>query len=152
MNIIFPRFAFKKSNRLLIRVPCTGPAKVNAAGRGARLLVLNDLSWPPTDRSRVSFSEASMLGNRSRPRIPLPKQWPSRVRSGVLHAISLAHFSEDRCGLVSEIEFATPANVPWNVSPNGVSGPLVFDDKLGRLWIPMSSGCRRLSGGPTCVN
>jgi len=34
-----------------------------------------------------------MLGDRSRPRIPLPKQWPSRVRSGVLHAISLAHFS-----------------------------------------------------------
>ena len=34
-----------------------------------------------------------MLGNRSRPRIPLPKQWPSRVRSAVLHAISLAHFS-----------------------------------------------------------
>ncbi len=34
-----------------------------------------------------------MLGNRSRPRIRLPNQWPSRVRSGVLHAISLAHFS-----------------------------------------------------------
>jgi len=34
-----------------------------------------------------------MLGNRSRPRIPLPKQWSKRVRSGVLHAISLAHFS-----------------------------------------------------------
>ena len=34
-----------------------------------------------------------MLGRRSSPRIPLPKQWPSRVRSGVLHAISLAHFS-----------------------------------------------------------
>ena len=34
-----------------------------------------------------------MLGNRSRPRIPLPKQRPSRVRSGVLHAISLAQFS-----------------------------------------------------------
>jgi hypothetical protein len=34
-----------------------------------------------------------MLGNRSRPRIPLPRQWPERVRSGVLHAISLAHFS-----------------------------------------------------------
>ena len=34
-----------------------------------------------------------MLGNRSCPRIPLPRQWPSRVRSGVLHAISLAHFS-----------------------------------------------------------
>ena len=34
-----------------------------------------------------------MLGNRSRPKIPLPKQWPDRVRSGVLHAISLAHFS-----------------------------------------------------------
>ena len=31
-----------------------------------------------------------MLGTRPRPRIPLPKQWPSRVRSGVLHAISLA--------------------------------------------------------------
>jgi putative transposase len=34
-----------------------------------------------------------MLGNRSRPRIPLPRQWPEKVRSGVLHAISLAHFS-----------------------------------------------------------
>ncbi len=34
-----------------------------------------------------------MLGNHSRPRIPLPKQWPKRVRSGVLHTISLAHFS-----------------------------------------------------------
>ena len=34
-----------------------------------------------------------MLGNRSRPRIPLPKQWPSRVRSGVLYAIALTHFS-----------------------------------------------------------
>lgn len=34
-----------------------------------------------------------MLGNRSRPRIPLPKQWSRRVRSGVLHAISLAHYS-----------------------------------------------------------
>ncbi len=34
-----------------------------------------------------------MLGNSSRPRLPLPKHWPSRVRSGVLHAISLAHFS-----------------------------------------------------------
>ena len=34
-----------------------------------------------------------MMGNSSRPRIPLPKQWPTRVRSGVLHAISLAHFS-----------------------------------------------------------
>lgn len=34
-----------------------------------------------------------MLGRRSTPTIPLPKQWSSRVRSGVLHAISLAHFS-----------------------------------------------------------
>ena len=34
-----------------------------------------------------------MLGNRSCPRIPLPKQWPKRVRTAVLHAISLAHFS-----------------------------------------------------------
>lgn len=34
-----------------------------------------------------------MLGNRARPRIPLPKQWPKRVRSGALHAISLAHLS-----------------------------------------------------------
>jgi hypothetical protein len=34
-----------------------------------------------------------MLGNRHCPKIPLPKQWSSRVRSGVLHAISLAHFS-----------------------------------------------------------
>jgi len=34
-----------------------------------------------------------MLDDRTRPRIPLPKQWPSRVRSGVLHAISLAQYS-----------------------------------------------------------
>ena len=34
-----------------------------------------------------------MLGEPSRPTIPLPKQWPSQVRSGVLHAISLAHFT-----------------------------------------------------------
>jgi hypothetical protein len=34
-----------------------------------------------------------MLGNRSRPRIPLPKQWSRRGRSGVLHAISPAHYS-----------------------------------------------------------
>ena len=34
-----------------------------------------------------------MLGDRSRPKIRLPKQWSRRVRSGVLHAISLAHFS-----------------------------------------------------------
>ena len=34
-----------------------------------------------------------MLGEPSRPKIPLPRQWPSIVRSGVLHAISLAHFS-----------------------------------------------------------
>ena len=27
------------------------------------------------------------------PRIPLPKGWPSHVKSGVLHIISLAHFS-----------------------------------------------------------
>ena len=27
------------------------------------------------------------------PRIPLPKAWPSHVKSGVLHIISLAHFS-----------------------------------------------------------
>ena len=34
-----------------------------------------------------------MLGDRSRPTIRLPNQWPKLVRSGVLHAISLAHFS-----------------------------------------------------------
>ena len=34
-----------------------------------------------------------MLGEPSRPTIPLPEQWPSQVRSGVLHAISLAHFT-----------------------------------------------------------
>jgi len=25
--------------------------------------------------------------------IPLPKGWPNRIRSGVIHVISLAHFS-----------------------------------------------------------
>ena len=34
-----------------------------------------------------------MLGEPSRPTIPAPKQWPSRARSSVLHAISLAHFT-----------------------------------------------------------
>ena len=34
-----------------------------------------------------------MFGEPSRPTILLPKQWPSQVRSGVLHAISLAHFT-----------------------------------------------------------
>ena len=31
--------------------------------------------------------------NQARPRIPLPKNWRSHVRSAVLHTISLAHFS-----------------------------------------------------------
>jgi len=34
-----------------------------------------------------------MIGEPSRPTIPLPEQWSSLVRSGVLHAISLAHFT-----------------------------------------------------------
>jgi transposase-like protein len=34
-----------------------------------------------------------MPSNRAHAKIPLPRKWPSRVRSGVLHAISLAHFS-----------------------------------------------------------
>ena len=34
-----------------------------------------------------------MIGGRSHAQIPLPKRWPSRVRSTVLHAISVAHFS-----------------------------------------------------------
>ena len=55
-----------------------------------------------------------MFGDRSRPRIPLPKQWPSRVRSGVLHAISLAHFSltftrSQACGVL--LSWTTVAEV-----------------------------------------
>ena len=34
-----------------------------------------------------------MAGYTAPPRIPLPNGWPRRVRSGVIHAISLAHFS-----------------------------------------------------------
>jgi transposase-like protein len=34
-----------------------------------------------------------MPGSPPPPRIPLPKNWPDRVRSAVIHAISLAHFS-----------------------------------------------------------
>ena len=34
-----------------------------------------------------------MLDTWQASRLPLPKGWPERVRSGVLHAISLAHFS-----------------------------------------------------------
>jgi hypothetical protein len=30
---------------------------------------------------------------RSEIQVPLPKGWPNRIRSGVLHVISLAHFS-----------------------------------------------------------
>ncbi len=31
--------------------------------------------------------------NPARPRIPLPRDWRGRVKSAVLHTISLAHFS-----------------------------------------------------------
>ncbi len=34
-----------------------------------------------------------MPANHDRIVIPLPKDWPRRVRSGALHAISLARFS-----------------------------------------------------------
>ena len=34
-----------------------------------------------------------MTGFPPPPRIPLPRGWPGRVRSAVIHAISLAHFS-----------------------------------------------------------
>jgi hypothetical protein len=34
-----------------------------------------------------------MAGYTAPPKIPLPKGWSRRVRSGVIHAISLAHFS-----------------------------------------------------------
>ncbi len=34
-----------------------------------------------------------MAGSPPPPRIPLPRGWPRRVRSAVIHAISLAHFS-----------------------------------------------------------
>ena len=34
-----------------------------------------------------------MAGSSPPPRIPLPRGWPWRVRSAVIHAISLAHFS-----------------------------------------------------------
>ncbi len=34
-----------------------------------------------------------MAGYTAPPRIPLPHGWSRRVRSGVIHAISLAHFS-----------------------------------------------------------
>ena len=35
------------------------------------------------------------------PRIPLPKGWPSHVKSCVLHIISLAHFSITITGVSS---------------------------------------------------
>ena len=34
-----------------------------------------------------------MAGSTPPPRIPLPRDWPRRVRSAVLHAICLARFS-----------------------------------------------------------
>ncbi len=34
-----------------------------------------------------------MAGSTRAPRIPLPNGWSQRVRSAVIHAISLAHFS-----------------------------------------------------------
>ena len=33
-----------------------------------------------------------MLGNQDRPRIPLPRGWPSHVKSAVLRVISSAHY------------------------------------------------------------
>ncbi len=34
-----------------------------------------------------------MAGSAPPPMIPLPRGWPRQVRSAVIHAISLAHFS-----------------------------------------------------------
>jgi hypothetical protein len=34
-----------------------------------------------------------MAGSMPPPRIPLPRGWPRRVRTAVIHAISMAHFS-----------------------------------------------------------
>jgi hypothetical protein len=69
-----------------------------------------------------------MLGNRSRPRIPLPKQWSKRVRSGVLHAICLAD------GGVA----ATEANSVPDITP------AVTATGDGGLWLPgapMTAAC-----------
>ncbi len=65
-----------------------------------------------------------MAGLTPPPRIPLPRGWPRRVRSAVVHAISLAHFSLTstrswaanswwRCGVTAfpgrgSISFLTP--------------------------------------------
>ena len=53
-----------------------------------------------------------MVGPTRPPRIPLPSGWPLRVRSAVIHVISLAHYS-----LTSTRSWA--AN-NWNARINGI--------------------------------
>ena len=51
-------------------------------------------------------------------------------------------FIDDRCGIPGTNDFIMPATAAFNSSPVGIDGPLLFDDKTGRLWISMRGGCR----------
>ncbi len=44
----------------------------------------------------VRKTPESTMPTQKPPRIPLPKGWPSHVKSGILHIISLAHFAITR--------------------------------------------------------
>jgi len=63
------------------------------ADTNARLSSLHDLDSHGEGFRLVLSRDASMPCSATRPSIPLQKSWPTRVRSAVLHAISLARFS-----------------------------------------------------------
>ena len=71
---------------------CSGPAILNAF-LAAEVPAPQQVILTPEQVYPDSFSGGFMAGSTRLPRIPLPRNWPRRVRSAVIHAISLAHFS-----------------------------------------------------------
>ena len=74
-------------------IGCGGPAilgVVRAISNPADKYAVIVASW---DAVHDSFLEALMLVSERAESIPLPRGWPKRIRSSVIHAISLAHFS-----------------------------------------------------------
>ena len=105
-----------------------------------------------------------MLGDSSRTRIPLPKPWPSRVRSGVLHAISLARFSliytrswaanswNARIRLKQEndrLRQEVAGEMPVEQAPEKVEEDTA-GEQPGKGQVPQPRDCEIVSGGDRC--
>ena len=52
-------------------------------------------------------------------RLPLPKGWPKRIRSSVIHAISLAHFSVTFARSVAANSINARIRLKAEISPYG---------------------------------